>query len=161
MISRRLAAVMVGLLALVLSAMAWAGPTAPAPPPQTVTAEVMVLHATQQPGPGSIDPSIGNMPQLKRPPFSAYNTYKLLAKQSLSLTKGTPATYTLVNGRVLQVTLQDITPDHRFKVAAAINQPGGNAYIKLLEVTAAPNETFFVAGQQYQGGVLIIGFTLH
>jgi hypothetical protein len=146
------------LLAVALASM---GSFAHAGPAATVTAEVMVLHATQQPGPGSIDPSIGNMPQLKRPPFSAYNTYKLLAKQSLGLSKGTPATYTLVNGRVLQVTLQDVTPDHRYKIAAAINQPGGSAYLKLLEVTAAPNETFFVAGQQYQGGVLIIGFTLH
>ncbi len=164
MISRRLAPIFLGLLAIVLSSIAWAGPdTAPRSlkGPPTVTAEVMVLHASVQPGPGSIDPSIGNMPQLKRPPFSAYNTYKLLAKQSLALTKGTPATYTLVNGRVLQVSLLDVTPDHRFKVAAAINQPGGGAYLKLLEVTAAPNETFFVAGQQYQGGVLIIGFTLH
>jgi len=152
---RRFAALLAALVAFVMLGVAHAGPA------QTVTAEVMVLHATQQPGAGSIDPSIGNMPQLKRPPFSAYNTYKLLAKQSLALTKGTPVTYTLANGRVLQVTLQDVTADHRYKVAAAINQPGGSAYLKLLEVTAAPNETFFVAGQQYQGGVLIIGFTLH
>jgi hypothetical protein len=152
---RRLAALFAALVALLVLGVAHAGPG------QTVTAEVMVLHATQQPGAGSIDPSIGNMPQLKRPPFSAYNTYKLLAKQSLALSKGRPVTYTLANGRVLQVTLQDVTADHRFKVAAAINQPGGSAYLKLLEVTAAPNETFFVAGQQYQGGVLIIGFTLH
>jgi hypothetical protein len=31
----------------------------------------------------------------------------------------------------------------------------------LLRVTSPPNDTFFVAGQQYQGGVLVIGFTLH
>lgn len=153
--ARRFVALFAALVALLMLGVSDAGAA------QTVTAEVMVLHATQQPGPGSIDPSIGNLPQLKRPPFSAYNTYKLLAKQSLALTKGAPVTYTLVNGRVLQVTLQDVTPDHRYKVAAAINQPGGTAYLKLLEVTAAPNETFFVAGQQYQGGVLIIGFTLH
>src|SRR5260221_1167105 len=72
-----------------------------------VTCEVMVLHATQQPGPGSIDPQIGNVPQLTKPPFSAYNTYKLLGKGSLPLEKGKPQTHTLPNSRILQVTLQD------------------------------------------------------
>ena len=132
-----------------------------AQPPQRATIEVMVLHATQAPGPGSIGPGIGNMPQLQQPPFSAWNTYRLLAKQSLVLQRGAPLPYPLPNGRVLQVTLEDIAPGPRFKIAAAINQPGGNSYLKLLEVTAPPNQTFFVAGQQFQGGVIIIGFTLH
>lgn len=126
----------------------------------TVTCEVMVLHATQQPGPGSIDPQIGNMPQLTKPPFSAYNTYKLLGKGSLPLEKGKPKTHTLPNNRVLQVTYQDLTADKRYKVAAAINQPNGKDFLRLLEVTAAPNETFFVAGQSYQNGILVIGMRM-
>lgn len=125
-----------------------------------VTCEVMVLHATQQSGPGSIDPQIGNMPQLTKPPFSAYNTYKLLGKGSLPLEKGKPQTYTLPNNRVLQVTLQELTADKRYKVAAAINQPNGKDFLRLLEVTAAPNETFFVAGQSYQNGILVIGMRI-
>ncbi len=126
------------------------------------TLDVMVLHATQTPGVGSIGPGIGNMPQLQQPPFSAWNTYRLLAKQSLTLQKGTPMTYTLPNGRILQITLNDVTmPGPRFKIEAAINQPGGGPYLKLLQVTAPANQTFFVAGQQYQGGMIIIGFTLH
>lgn len=129
-------------------------------PPAKVTAEVMVLHATQQPGPGSIDPQIGNLPQLKRPPFSAYNTYKLISRKDLSLEKGKPQPETLANGRVLQVTLNDITQDKRYRVAAHINQPNGKEFLRLLEVTAAPNETFFVAGQSYQNGILVIGITI-
>jgi len=125
------------------------------------TLEVMVIHATQTPGVGSIGPGIGNMPQLQQPPFSAWNTFRLLAKQSLTLQKNAPMTYTLPNGRTLQITLEDVSAGPRFKIAAAINQPGGGQYLKLLEVTAPPNQTFFVAGQQYQGGVIIIGFTLH
>jgi hypothetical protein len=147
-------AVLGGLATLAFTAPAVAGA------PQA-TVEVMVLHATTQPGKGSIDPSIGNLPQLRRPPFSAFNTYKLLAKQSLTLVKGTPTRYTLVNGRVLQITLTNVLPGPRFEIAAAINQPGGTAYINLLRVTTPPNETFFVAGQQYRGGVIVIGFTLH
>lgn len=150
-----------GAASLAFASFAHAGPVVQAPPPQQAIVDVMVLHATVQPGPGSIDPGIGNMPQLKRPPFSAYNTYKLLAKQSLTLIKGQPANYTLVNGRVLQVTLTNVLPGPRYEIGAAINQPGGGAYMNLLRVTSPPNDTFFVAGQQYQGGVIIIGFTLH
>jgi len=135
------------------------------PAPQPVSAEVMVLHATQQPK-GSIDPQIGNLPQLTKPPFSAYNTYKLIGKTTLPLEKNKPQTYTLVNQRVLQVSLQDIVTDNakppvtRYKVATAINQPSGKDFLKLLEVTASPNETFFVAGQSHAGGILVIGITI-
>ena len=132
-----------------------------APPPQQATLDILVLHATNQPGPGSIAPSIANMPQLKRPPFSAYNTYTQLARQSMTLVKGTPASYTLINGRIVQITLTNVLPGPRYEISAAINQPGGGPYINLLRVTSPPNDTFFVAGQQYQGGVLVIGFTLH
>jgi len=128
--------------------------------PTSVKAEIMVLHATQKPGGGSIDPSIGNLPQLTKPPFSAYNTYKLISRKQFSLDKGKPQTDTLPNDRVLQITLQDITQDRRYKVAAAINQPNGKDFLKLLEVTASANETFFVAGQSYQSGILVIGITL-
>lgn len=153
-VSRIVLAALVALVALSLSPSARAGG-------QQATLEILVLHATTQPGAGSIDPSIGNMPQLRRPPFSAFNTYKLLARQSLVLTKGVPTEYTLVNGRVLQITLTNVLPGPRYEIAAAINQPGGGAYINLLRVTTPPNDTFFVAGQQYHGGVIVIGFTLH
>jgi hypothetical protein len=131
------------------------------PPPQRAVVEVMVLHATQNPNGGSIGPGIGNMPQLQQPPFSAFNTYRLLAKQSINLQRNVPMTYTLPNGRVLQVTLVNLLPGPRFEIAAAINQPGSNSYLNLLRVTTPPNQAFFVAGQQFQGGVIIIGFTLH
>jgi hypothetical protein len=124
-----------------------------------VTAEVMVLHATQSDGGVSIDPRIGNMPQLTKPPFSAYNQYKLLDRKALPLEKGKPAAYVLPNGRTLQVSLVDVV-EKRFHVSAAINQPGGQAFLKLLDVTAAPNEPFFVGGQSYQGGTLVLGITL-
>ncbi len=160
---RLLAASVVTAAALVLAAVPGAyaqPPAAHAPAPSHATVEVMVLHATQQAGAGSIDPQIGNLPQLKKPPFSAYNTYKLLDRKAIGLDKGKPATYGMVNKRTLQITLEDVTADHRYRVAAAINQPGGSAYLKLLEVTATANETFFVAGQSYQGGILVIGFTM-
>jgi len=125
-----------------------------------VNAEVMVLHAKMSPGGGSIDPAIGRMPQLQQPPFSVFNTYRLLDKKVIPLDVGKTGPYTLPNGRVLQVTFANPTQDRRFHIHVAINQPGGNAYLKLLEVTAAANQTFFVAGQPYKDGILVLGITL-
>jgi hypothetical protein len=137
-------------------------PGAPRPPAAAlvVNAEVMVLHASMVPGPGSIDPAIGRMPQLQKPPFSVFNTYRLLDKRIIPLEVGKTGPYTLPNGRVLQVTFANPTQDRRFHIHVAINQPGGNAYLKLLEVTAGANETFFVAGQPYNNGILVLGITL-
>ncbi len=126
--------------------------------PLTANADIMVLHATQVAGPGSIDPRIGSMPQLKKPPFSAYNTYKLLDRKVVPLEKGKAATYALQNGRTLDVTLIDLTGDKRYKVAARIEKDGKD-FLKS-EVTAATNEPFFVAGQSHQGGILVLGITL-
>jgi hypothetical protein len=122
-----------------------------------LNAEVVVLHATMAPGPGSVPPG---MPQLTKPPFSVFNTYRILDKKIISLPIGGTGPFTLPNSRVLQVTFLNQTPDKRFHIQVAINQPGGNAYLKLLEVTAGANETFFVAGQPYKGGILVLGITL-
>jgi hypothetical protein len=139
-----------------------APPVAPrqAPASLVVNAEIMVLHATMGPPPGSIDPAIGRMPQLMKPPFSVFNTYHLVDKKIIPLEVGKTGPYTLPNGRVLQVTFANPTLDKRFHIQVAINQPGGHAYLKLLEVTTGANETFFVAGQPYKGGVLVLGITL-
>ncbi len=156
-----LLAVSLGLVVAVPRASAQAGVAAPkSVAVKLVNADVMILHATQTDGGAYIDPLIGNLPQLSKPPFSAYNSYKLLDRKSLALEKGKSATYNLVNGRVLQVTFIEPTDDKRFHVAASINQPGGSAFLKLLEVKAAPNETFFVGGQAYKGGSLVLGITM-
>jgi len=158
-----LAALVVVLLVVTFPLdVAWGGPTGASRPAalKVVNAEIMVLFATQMPGAGSIDPAIGNLPQLRKPPLSSYNTYRLLDKRSLPIQIGTSSTYTLANGRVLQVSFVEMTPDHGFHVRAAINQPGGNAYLKLLELTAKPNDPFFVGGQSFNGGSILLAITL-
>jgi hypothetical protein len=125
------------------------------------TAEVIVLHATND-GTG-IDPKIGKMPELGRPPFSSYNSYKLLDRASLALAKGEAKTTKLPNNRVLQVTLKDILgpkkkgEGKKYALSASIQKPGGGDFLPLLNVNAPPGETFFVAGQTYKGGILVIG----
>lgn len=133
---------------------------APAARPASAIAEIVVIHATKSDGAAFLDPRIGRMPHLGKKPFSEYTSFKLLEKKVISLEKGRPESYAMVTGRTLRVTLKDITADKRFAVDAEIDQPGKSEYLKLLELSAAPNEPFFVGGQSYKGGTLILAITM-
>src|SRR6186713_1501887 len=86
--------------------------TAPAPAPsarpgaeQPLVAEVLILHATnEQKG---IDPRIGKLPELAKPPFSNYDSYQVVDRARLPLKKDAPQNQKLPNGRTLQVRLLD------------------------------------------------------
>ena len=126
---------------------------APAPAP-AYNAEVLVLHATN--GDKGIDPRIGDMPELKRPPFSSYKSYELLQKVQHPLAKDAPRTLDLPNGRVLQTKLLELLPDDHVRFTASVNQPGGKTFLPLLEVRAKHGQSFIVAGQSYKGGILVL-----
>jgi hypothetical protein len=125
------------------------------PPAQrTFSAEVLVLHATN--AKKGIDPRIGDMPELKKIPFSSYDSYELLQKVKLPLKKDEPKTFDLPNGRVLQTKLVEVLPDGSVRLSASINQPGGKTFLPLLEVKAKVGQAFIVAGQSYKGGILVL-----
>ncbi|WP_394832513.1 hypothetical protein LVJ94_39025 [Pendulispora rubella] len=128
---------------------------------ESANVEIMVLHATQQAGAGAIDPSIGNLPQLKKPPFSSFNTYKLLDRKGIAIKKGQPIEYVLVDGRKLNLVLLEKTQKpERYRLAASIGAPKGEEFLKKIEVVASPNEPFFVAGQSHKGGILVLGIAI-
>ncbi|HEU5073603.1 MAG TPA: hypothetical protein VFU02_05510 [Polyangiaceae bacterium] len=122
--------------------------------PLSYSIEVIVLHATNS-GTG-IDKRVGDMPELKKPPFSAYDSYELLAKQRMPLLKGQPQTYRLPNDRLLKTDLKEDPKAETFKISASINQPQGKAFLPLLEVKAGLGQLFFVAGQTYKAGILVL-----
>jgi hypothetical protein len=130
-----------------------------------MSAEVIILHATND-GSG-IDQKIGKMPALSQPPFSSYNSYKLLDRVTLPLAKGKSSTTKLPTGRELMVALKDVVEpkrkdeQKRFVVTASIQKPDGNSFLPLLEVSAKAGEPFFVAGQNYKGGTLVIGIRVN
>lgn len=135
---------------------------APAPAKEeAVNAEIIILHATND-GTG-IDPKLGKMPELGKPPFSAYNSYKLLDTSKQPVTKGNSATVKLPNGRDLKISLKDIVLPKKkddvkkFIVSASIQKATGDTFLPLLEVSAKAGETFFVAGQKHKDGILVIG----
>ncbi|HVU03743.1 MAG TPA: hypothetical protein VHE30_18420 [Polyangiaceae bacterium] len=148
------------LAALTATSVVFANPpkaapsAAPPAAPASYSAEVLVLHATN--GDKGIDPRIGEMPELKQPPFSSYKSYELLSKVKLPLKKDDPKTTELPNGRVLQTKLVDVLPDDAMKISASINQPGGKTFLPLLEVKAKVGQSFIVAGQSYKSGILVL-----
>ena len=122
--------------------------------------EITVIHAMRSDAGASIDPLLRDLPQLGRDaPFDRYNVYKVLQRKQIPLEVSKPAASDLPNGRILQVTLvEPASPASapRFHVRAEIEEPGKKAFLKLLEVTASPNEPFFVGGQSYEGGTLFL-----
>ena len=127
------------------------------PAQETLNVELIVLHGTND-GKG-IDPNIGDMPELKRPPFSSYNSYKQLQKERLTLTLAKSETRKLPNDRNLLVTFKG-KKDQKYVVSLNIQKPNGPDYLPLLDVNGTKGQRFFVAGQTYKGGVLVIGVKL-
>jgi len=151
-----------------ISSVARAENAAPAKAAETeaaVSTDLIVLHGTND-GTG-IDAKIGKMPELTKPPFSAYNSYKLLEKSTAASSKSKASTTKLPNGGVLKVTLKDVVEPKkkgeakRYVMSASIQKPGGNTFLPMLEVNAKAGETFFVAGQTYKGGILVIAIKVN
>jgi len=120
-----------------------------------VPAEVLVVLAKEEPG--EIDPQLKKLTALRRPPFNAFRSMQILSRPKLTLTPGKDALVSLPNGRRVKLTLLRVMPDGRYKVKAAINRPDKSDYLPLLQVVASAGDPFFVAGQTYKGGTLVVG----
>ena len=121
----------------------------------SVPAEVLVILAKEEPG--KIDPQLQKLTALRRPPFNSFRSMKILSRPKLKLIPGKDALVSLPNGRRMKLTLLRVMPDGRYKVKAAINRPDKSDYLPLLQVVASAGDPFFVAGQTYQGGTLVVG----
>jgi hypothetical protein len=124
------------------------------PAPAPLYAEVVVLHATNS-GKG-IDPRIGQMPELRKPPFSAYDTYVLLERARLPLVKGNSTQLPLPNGWVLETQLGERVSADEVRFSAAVTKPNGKEFLPLLKVKARIGQRFVVAGQSHKKGILVL-----
>jgi len=118
-------------------------------------ARVLVVLARE--APGRIDPSLRDVPALRRPPFNTFRSMEVLERDGIRLLEDRPTQVALPNGRRLRITLQQVLPDGRFRVQVSINRPEQSDYLPLLTVVASPGEPFFVAGQSFRGGTLVVG----
>jgi hypothetical protein len=136
-----------------------AGSAAPAPSArpgaeQPLVAEVLILHATNEKK--GIDPRIGPLPELSKPPFSNYDSYQQVSDRArLPLKKDEPQNLKLPNGRTLQVRLLESGSDS-VRLSASINRPNGKEFLPLLEVKAHVGQAFIVAGQSHKKGILVL-----
>ena len=120
-----------------------------------VVGEVLVLLATGEEG--SVDPSLSKLRALKHAPFNEYKTIKLLSKSTVPLPLDQPVEVDLPKHRKLVLRLVSRLPDGRAKVQLSIRRANQKAYLPLLDVIASSGEPFFVAGQKFEGGTLVIG----
>jgi hypothetical protein len=128
--------------------------------PNRPAVEIRVIQASLTDGGAAIDPQLSDLSRHARElPFARFNTFKLLDRRELPIQVGKPVIDTLVNGSTLEVTLLEVTDragERRFHLRAGIGEPGKQALLKLLEVTADANDPFFIAGQAFRGGTLFI-----
>jgi len=143
------------LLTLAIALAGIAVGTSAAEAQRAVTGEVLVILAKEEDG--TIDPALSSITALRRPPFDAFSSMTVLSRPTVSLRVNQATTVELPNGRRLQLVLQQVMPDGRYRVRVSINRPEQNDYLRLLQVVASPGDPFFVAGQRYQGGTLVIG----
>jgi hypothetical protein len=140
-----------------------ASASASAPAPVTsVDAEILVLHASNSGG--GIDPKVRDLPQLKKPPFSSYNSYRVLSQNRVPLPLGKVTDTTLPNNGTFRLSFKESLPPARFKLAASILQPDGKPFLPMLEVALPYNEFFFVGAQSHidnkQEGKLVLAVRL-
>jgi hypothetical protein len=144
-----------GIAAAAAALLLTTGTALQAQAPAPVAGEVLVVLASEQEG--EMDPALANVPALRKPPFSAFRSMRVLSKPRVQLQLDQPVAVELPNGRTVQLELQERMADGRFKVKVSINKPNQKDYLPLLQVLASPGEPFFVAGQSHQGGTLVIG----
>ena len=151
-------------LAAALGLVAWAsmsvapGAIAQAQAPRSVTGEVLIVLASQAPGP--VDPRLANVPALRRSPFDSFESMALLSSPRVDLHIGEPSVVPLPNGRRVRLVLLEITDAGRYRLQLSINRPGQRDYLPELNVVVSPGDPVFIAGQSYQSGTLVIGIRL-
>ncbi|HEX5657808.1 MAG TPA: hypothetical protein VFX59_11465 [Polyangiales bacterium] len=122
---------------------------------ETAPCEVLVVLGSTE-GSG-VDPALDKLEALRKPPFDSFPKKTLLKRVELALSLGGETEVELPNGRKLRLSWVERTKEGRLRLKLSINKPGQRDYLPLMTVVAAPGDPFFVAGQKYEGGTLIIG----
>lgn len=126
--------------------------------PSEVRGEVLVILASEREG--TIAPELESLQALRQPPFNAFHSMTLLMRPAITLRVGEPHDLELPNGRVLRIVLEAITPEGRYRVRVSINRREQQDYLPLLEIVAPPGDPFFLAGQNFMGGTMVLGVRL-
>ncbi len=132
------------------------GQKAAALPP--IPAQVTIILGNSE-GTG-VSPELEKFEALKKPPFDAFAKKALLKRVDVAIEVGAAKEVELPNGRKLKLSILEKTKEGGYRVSVSINRPNQQDYLPVVTVVAAPGDPFFVAGQKYEGGTLIIGITV-
>ncbi|MDD5306931.1 MAG: hypothetical protein PHU25_06370 [Deltaproteobacteria bacterium] len=120
---------------------------------EQVKCELLTIEASS--GGQGIDAALAaHAAILRKPPFSAFNTFRLLKRQDYDLTPLTPVVLTLpqaLGGSLLYNRMEE----GRFNLTLTINRQGGAPVI--INTKASPGRPFFAAGFETGTGTLIFG----
>ncbi|MFK7987084.1 MAG: hypothetical protein AB8I08_13755 [Sandaracinaceae bacterium] len=136
-----------------------AGLAAPVQAQDRVNGEVLIILASDLPG--VMDSRLRDVPALRRAPFDGYRSMQLLESPRIALAIDEPREVPLPNGRRIRLVLREITDTGRYRLNVSINRPGQQDYLPEMSVVASPGDPFFVAGQSFQVGTLVIGVRLN
>lgn len=137
------------------------------PPPRVAQADVVnctirSMHGLQ--APGGIDKRLAFLrKELKRPPFSAYRTIRLLAARQLEVPQNATKEEKLPTGKILKLTFKEKLLERkdqlRLRLHLSITPPKQTKFLPGTLYTIADKGTLLVAGDSYQGGTLVVGIT--
>lgn len=111
--------------------------------------EITFFHGTK--GTDSIPPG---WPELKDPPFNAYNHYEAIGNKTLALKKGTPTKESLPDGSSLEVTLAEVAPKVKFEL---VIKDSKGAQVSKGTYAAAKGKKFLPVSTPYKNGSLVLG----
>ena len=117
-----------------------------------VQVEVLVILAKEEAG--QIDAKLKQVRALQKPPLNGFKSMKVLSTSVIDISEDKDASVDLPSGGKLHVKLLQRVADGRHKVQVTITRPGKQDTV--LTVVAS-GEPFFVAGQHFEGGTLVIG----
>ena len=163
---KRATAALFALVLLPTTALADAPPAhaapaiaAPAVAADKATCVFKIIHASQGPT-ASMDPAINMLREdLKRPPFTAWNTFKVLARTPADLAEGATASFTTPDGHTALLTYSGhVLQKDRHAIKAILDLRGGTSAARTT-FTLDEGGHFVVAGHKHQGGILIYAIT--
>jgi hypothetical protein len=125
---------------------------APLPASGKVDVELLVVHATHN---GQVDAKLeGLVENLK---FTRYTGFSVLETYDARVAPGQDASFTIVGGRKVQITLIDRDSRNAKVRVLMFNQTG-----KVMDTTVSihRNRAFIIAGPDHDGGKLVLPVTV-
>jgi hypothetical protein len=113
--------------------------------------------------PGGVDKRLKLLAkQFSKPPFSAYESLRLLEAKELTIAQAATQKTLLPTKKVLKLQFKEkllVKGKVRLRMHLSITPPKAKAFLPGTLFTIADGGTLLVAGDSYQGGTLIVGIT--